>query len=254
EIWALFSVGVLWVVLRFAVRIRTVGIHGLQIDDGFAFLSVLCWTIIIVGIHITYFIGTNIDYSAKEVWGLTEHQVEGISFGSKLVPGLTCLSIVMIFSLKAIVIILYRRLAFGDWQKQLLNFTIMVCIVGFISTTLQLSLMCLPYERRFEVRPLPEEKCTASLTFFVALSCFNASSDALLLTIPVPLLWTLRVPLYRRVGVFILLASGIFVMSACIIRVSLTVVPNITVRIIARWGARELAIALVAVNSASLRP
>ena len=84
EIWALFSVGVLWVVLRFAVRIRTVGIRGLQIDDGFAFLSVLCWTIIIVGIHITYFIGTNIDYSATEVWGLTEHQVEGISFGSKL--------------------------------------------------------------------------------------------------------------------------------------------------------------------------
>src|SRR6478735_1838854 len=32
------------------------------------------------------------------------------------------------------------------------------------------------------------------------------------------------------------------------------VVPNITVRIIARWGARELSIALVAVNSASLRP
>lgn len=160
----------------------------------------------------------------------------------------------MVFSLKAVVILLYRRLAFGDWQKKLLHFTVAMCVIGWISTTLMLSLMCLPFKRRFIVRPLPDNKCTASSTFFIVLSCFNASTDALLLTVPLPMLWTLRIPLYRRVGVFILLASGIFVMAACIIRVSLTVVPNITIRIIARWGARELAIALVAVNTASLRP
>lgn len=160
----------------------------------------------------------------------------------------------MVFSLKAVVIILYRRLAFGAWQQKLLNLTVATCIVGWISTTLMLSLMCLPFRRRFIVRPLPENKCTASSTFFIVLSCFNAFTDALLLTVPLPMLWMLRIPLYRRVGVFLLLASGIFVMAACIIRVSLTVVPNITIRIIARWGARELAIALVAVNSASLRP
>jgi len=84
EIWILFSIGVLWVVMRFAVRFRTVGIRGLQIDDGFAFFSVVCWAVIIMGIHITYFTGTNIDYSATEVWDLTEHQVERASFGSKL--------------------------------------------------------------------------------------------------------------------------------------------------------------------------
>lgn len=164
------------------------------------------------------------------------------------------LSIAMVFSLKAVVIILYRRLAFGTWQKKLLNLTVAICITGYLSTTLMLSLMCLPFERRFRVRPLPANKCTASSTFFIALSCFNAFTDALLLTVPLPMLWTLRIPLYRRIGVFLLLSSGIFVMAACIIRVSLTVVPNITIRIIARWGARELAIALVAVNTASLRP
>lgn len=159
-----------------------------------------------------------------------------------------------VFSLKAIVIILYRRLAFGAWQQKLLNFTVFLCICGFIATTLMLSLMCLPYSRRFQVQPLPDNNCTASSHFFIVLSCFNAVTDALLLAIPVPLLWTLRIPLHKRVVVFVLLSSGIFVMAACITRVSLTVVPNITVRIIARWGARELSIAMVAVNSASLRP
>lgn len=59
--------------LRFAVRLRTVGLRELQIDDGFVFLAVMYWTIIIVGIHVTYFTATTIDYSASEVWDLTEH-------------------------------------------------------------------------------------------------------------------------------------------------------------------------------------
>lgn len=84
EIWALYSVGVLWVVLRFSVRMRTVGYRGLQVDDGFAFFSIVCWTTIVLGIHITYFTGTNVDFSATEVWDLTEHQAERASYGSKL--------------------------------------------------------------------------------------------------------------------------------------------------------------------------
>lgn len=84
EIWALYAISVFWAILRFAVRIRTTGIYGLQIDDGFALLSVICWTVIIVGIHITYYSGTNVDYSAAEVWGLTGHQIEQASFGTKI--------------------------------------------------------------------------------------------------------------------------------------------------------------------------
>ncbi len=84
EIWALYSVGVLWVALRFTVRVRTVGMRGLQVDDGFALFAVVCWTVIVMGIHITYYTGTNVDYSATEVWQLEEREVERISSGSKL--------------------------------------------------------------------------------------------------------------------------------------------------------------------------
>lgn len=45
-----------------------------------------------------------------------------------------------------------------------------------------------------------------------------------------------------------------FNIDASITRVSLTVVPNIFVLNIARWGVREFCIAIVAVNSAALRP
>ncbi|KAH7112079.1 hypothetical protein B0J11DRAFT_598025, partial [Dendryphion nanum] len=246
--------GTIWVLLRFAVRFRTVGIRGLKIDDGFAFLCLLCWTTIIAGINCTYFTYTNIDFKADEVYRLSAEEIKRVEWGSKFYIITLYAYITMVFSLKAIVIIFYRRLAFGSWQNKLLNFTIVLCLVGFLSTTLMLSLLCLPFHRRFQVVPLPDNNCTASSNFFVLLSCFNATTDAFLLAIPVPLLWTLRIPVCKRLGVFLLLSSGIFVMAACITRVSLTVVPNITVRIIARWGARELSIAMVAVNTASLRP
>jgi hypothetical protein len=58
EIWALFSLGSLWVVMRFAVRIRTFGIFGLGVDDGFAFIAVFCWAVIIAGINCTVCPGT----------------------------------------------------------------------------------------------------------------------------------------------------------------------------------------------------
>ncbi|KAF1970723.1 hypothetical protein BU23DRAFT_473044 [Bimuria novae-zelandiae CBS 107.79] len=259
EVWALFSLGSLWVVMRFAVRIRIFGIYGLQIDDGFAFVALFAFAIVIAGIHCTYYTATNIDYAPDEVWALTPAKVKQVEWGTKFYVitwyALTFyLWVPQVFSLKAIVIILYRRLAFGSWQKKLLKFTIVLCICGFTATTLLLTLLCLPFKKRFQVQPLPDKNCTASPYAFIVLSCFNAVTDALLLAIPVPLLWTLRIPLCKRCMVFLLLSSGIFVLAACVTRVSLTVVPNITVRIIARWGTRELSIAMVAVNSASLRP
>jgi len=96
--------------------------------------------------------------------------------------------------------------------------------------------------------------CTASPRILITASCVNAVTDVLLLAVPIPLLWTLNRPLPTRILVFVLLASGLFVLAACITRVSLTVVPNISVLRIARWGIREFAIAIVAVNTVSLRP
>lgn len=42
--------------------------------------------------------------------------------------------------------------------------------------------------------------------------------------------------------------------TCSITRISLTIVPNISLLVIVRWAIREFAVAIVAVNSASLRP
>lgn len=63
--------------------------------------------------------------------------------------------------------------------QELLDVTVAISIVGFLSTTLMLSLTCLPFERRYRARPFLDNTCTASSTFLILLSCFNAFTDTL---------------------------------------------------------------------------
>ncbi|EUC43976.1 hypothetical protein COCMIDRAFT_99370 [Bipolaris oryzae ATCC 44560] len=254
EVWGLYSVGALWLLLRFAVRLRTVGVMGLQLDDGFAFVTLIAWTYTCAVTEIMYHTGTNTDYSTAEIALFSHVKFAEVELSSKLFLGSWYAYIVLIFSLKGIVVILYRRIFLELWQIYMLRFTIILCLSGFTATTLALSLSCLPYHQRWQLVPHPPLVCTASPKILILASCLNATTDVFLLSIPVPLLWQLNKPLSIRFGVFVLLASGLFVLAACVTRVSLTVVPNIFVLNIARWGIREFCIAIVAVNSACLQP
>jgi hypothetical protein len=84
ETWTLFGIGTFWILLRFIVRIRTVGISGLQGDDGFAFSALICWIIIASGIHITSFTGTAVGYAPHEVDDLSPAKLADAVYGSKV--------------------------------------------------------------------------------------------------------------------------------------------------------------------------
>lgn len=48
EVWTWYGIGLLWLLLRFFVRIRTLGLSHLQLDDFFAFWVLVTWTIMYV--------------------------------------------------------------------------------------------------------------------------------------------------------------------------------------------------------------
>jgi hypothetical protein len=52
EVWALYGLGMIILLLRFAVRIRTVGIRGFQGDDFFALLVIAFYTMDAATVHI----------------------------------------------------------------------------------------------------------------------------------------------------------------------------------------------------------
>lgn len=84
EVWSLYSVGALWLLLRFAVRLRTVGIVGMQLDDGLAFVALIAWTYTCAIIEIIYHTGTNADFSAAEVALFDDAKFAEVERASKL--------------------------------------------------------------------------------------------------------------------------------------------------------------------------
>jgi len=87
EVWGLYSLGTLWLVLRFAVRIRTDGIRGLRLDDALAFIALMAWTYTAAIIDTTYHTGTNTDFELAEIAKLDQKKYDGVVYGSKLFLG-----------------------------------------------------------------------------------------------------------------------------------------------------------------------
>lgn len=87
EVWGLYSLGTLWILLRFAVRLRMEGLKGLRLDDGLALLALFAWTYTCAIIQITYYTGTSSDFTAEEVAQFDRAKFEQVEYGSKLFLG-----------------------------------------------------------------------------------------------------------------------------------------------------------------------
>ncbi|KAK1722269.1 uncharacterized protein BDZ83DRAFT_432771 [Colletotrichum acutatum] len=103
EVWAWYAIGVFIILLRFAVRIRTVGIRGFRGDDYLA-LPVSYWkststkidhdidalqylvlySINVYVVQICYYTGANIDITPDAVPSLSDHDAAVLQLGSKL--------------------------------------------------------------------------------------------------------------------------------------------------------------------------
>lgn len=95
--------------------------------------------------------------------------------------------------------------------------------------------------------------CCIRQNFYVS-TVLNVITDALILAIPLPLLWTLRIPKRQKIALVLLLCSGIFVIAAALTRITMTLVGNRSAVNINRWGVRETIAGIIAVNIPIIRP
>lgn len=82
----------------------------------------------------------------------------------------------------------------------------------------------------------------------------NVLTDAMLLSLPIPMLWALQVPLSKKIAVGALLSSGLFVIAAAVIRAVLTLGATPSGLNINRWGVRETIVGILTVNMPILAP
>lgn len=87
EVWGLYALGSLYIVLRFAVRLRADGWKGFRLDDAFAIIALLAWTYTCAIIHITHYTGTIIDFTVAELVTFDQSKFDQVEYGSKLFLG-----------------------------------------------------------------------------------------------------------------------------------------------------------------------
>ncbi|KAF4443333.1 hypothetical protein FACUT_1390 [Fusarium acutatum] len=230
ESWTLYVFGTLVLFARFAVRFKTVGWRGLQGDDFFSVLVLIFYAVDAFTVHLIYYLGTNIEAGvAAKSHTLTKDEIHEYETGSKLELAAWYAYTALIWSLKGTMLCFFSRMTIGTWHNMFVKTVSILCAFSYLAVILTITFGCFPTQK-------------------------NWHTDALILGIPMPLLWKLQVPFRKKLVIGLLLSSGAFVIAAAITRVVLTLSANPSALTINAWGVRETIVGILTVNIPILRP
>ncbi|KAH7311444.1 hypothetical protein B0I35DRAFT_514219 [Stachybotrys elegans] len=255
EVWVLYGIGMAILFLRLGVRLKTVGIRGLQLEDLFAFLVMIMYTCDAATVHLVYLMGSNVEAAVFQTQRtLTPDDIRQFTDGSKLQITAWYSYTALLWCLKGTMLCFFKRMSTGLWQSRLIKWLGWACVVSYIAVVITITFGCFPTEKNWQVVPDPGSRCTFRMQNFLVTVVFNVLTDAALLCIPLPLLWTLQIPVKRKIVIGLLICSGFFVIAAAIIRVVLTLGSSPSGTNINRWGVRETIVGIISVNIPILRP
>lgn len=80
----MFGVGATVLIVRFLVRLRTVGIRNFQGDDYLAIVVLICYLGDALIVSFTYWLGTNSDFTPDQLATFDDEQIRRITIGSRL--------------------------------------------------------------------------------------------------------------------------------------------------------------------------
>ncbi|KAH7129166.1 hypothetical protein EDB81DRAFT_907114 [Dactylonectria macrodidyma] len=256
EAWALYGIGTIVLLSRFAIRVKTVGWRGFQGDDLFSVFVLIFYAMDAFTVHLIYFLGTNVEASAIQAQGIeiSDHDLADFIRGSKLQLAAWYSYTALIWSLKGTMLCFFSRMTIGTWHNMFVKGVSIASGLSYIAVFLTITFGCFPTYKNWQVVPDPGEKCTLKMQNFLVTTVLNVLTDAAILCIPMPLLWKLQVPLKKKLVIGLLLSSGAFVIAAAIIRIVLTLSANPSALTINSWGVRETIVGIITVNIPILRP
>ncbi|KAF2008696.1 hypothetical protein BU24DRAFT_381647 [Aaosphaeria arxii CBS 175.79] len=254
EVWSWFAVGVTVILLRYIVRIRAVGFRGFQGDDYIAILSLALYTADAILVDICYHKGTNVDVEPSVVDLLTDSEIKAVKEGSKAQIAAWYTYTGLIWCMKFMLLFFYQRLTIATFESRLVRYCFWMCGITYVAVFLTITFGCHPIAMNWQVRPLPPRACTFKPQNFYVGAVLNVITDAIILAIPIPMLWRLRIKLTKKIAIGLLICSGLFVITAAIVRAVLTLGSTPSGLNINRWGVRETIVGILTVNLPILRP
>ncbi|GES57977.1 hypothetical protein ATEIFO6365_0004005300 [Aspergillus terreus] len=254
EAWTEYGIGTVIILLRILARAKVVGVKNWQGDDYFTIIALLFWTAELTMLEMIGQFGTNIGFTDAQRAAFSEEEIKVLARGSKcLLAGWTCY-VTLIWSLKACMLFFYNRLTLGLWQQKLVKANAFICLGTYTAVILTIFLHCRPLHKNWQVYPDPGLNCSADYVNYIVIAVTNVTTDAILLTIPLPILAKVRIPLRRKLVIGILLCGGVFVMVATLLRCILSLQSIDSINTSTIWAIRETFVAILSVNAPCIKP
>ncbi|PGH32258.1 hypothetical protein GX50_04923 [[Emmonsia] crescens] len=264
EAWTLLAVALLVTGIRTYSRVDAVGFKGLQPDDYLVAVGV---TFYAIETALAYSVGNIAKGFANN--GMTDEQRAALSpdnpeyrlriIGSKIqICGWTTYGL-LLWSLKASLLVLYMRLTFGLKRSYRIRIYIGFgfIVTSWVAVVLNLFLSCRPFNKNWQIYPDPGNVCQPAISnqiIWVFLG-FNVTTDMYLLSIPIPMLWQSSIKPLKKVGLMVLFSGGLLVMACAILRVVMIVIDPVNgAQSAGSWAVRETFVAVITTNLPMIFP
>ncbi|MCJ1291626.1 hypothetical protein MMC34_003171 [Xylographa carneopallida] len=134
-----------------------------------------------------------------------------------------------------------------------------ISTVYFVSILLETFLLCMPFV--YNWNKMIEGTCGNQTLALLMIGSANLIIDAIIVVLPLPLLWRLQLPIWKKIGLLVMFSLGAFtcvVTLLRIIRIENTNLadtdPTISGAIIAQWSILEPTIAIINSCFPTIRP
>ncbi|CAK7224589.1 hypothetical protein SCUCBS95973_005568 [Sporothrix curviconia] len=217
--WALWSIGIVTVLARFASRRLALGSwRKLQLDDYLMALCAVTFTGVTVCSNQVGVNGSN--YAPDdEIATWSPQEIRDAEWGSKMLLALEEFMLATVWLVKACLLLLYGRLTSGLAEAFAVKVVAVYCAVGYVVIQiLYLGVWCRPIYDYWAV-PVPDghDQCKTYLHHMITVTVFHVSSDLLMLLIPVPMIARARLPLLRKIILCVIFSLGLLVVLVAIL-------------------------------------
>ncbi|KAK5995606.1 hypothetical protein PT974_04020 [Cladobotryum mycophilum] len=153
---------------------------------------------------------------------------------------------------KLVLLDLYRRLMIDmPYEKVLIRGFLFVFFATYVVVQVLTFSECKPFHLYWQVLPNPGE-CAAAQLQLIVLGVLNIVTDAMLLVLPVPVIFGIRAPWQRKLQLTCLFTLGIFIILITIIRLPINSGQKHSQISRTTWASTELLTSALVVNAPTL--
>ncbi|CAI6340137.1 unnamed protein product [Periconia digitata] len=216
EMWTWYAVTLMLVGARFlSRRLFFHSFKAFQSDDWLMLFVISVYTSMLIVIHIQTFTPTNLLNPADNIV-LTPEDIKLREYGSKLVLVTEHLQMVVIWSLKGCLLILYSRMTMSLRHSIMVKVVAGYTVGSFVVMEILWFIWCRPFSDYWKV-PAPSLNCSAETNHMITNAVFNISTDIMIICLPMPILISSQLPLRRKLTLCSIFALGSFTILAAIL-------------------------------------